>query len=161
MHLQRVRRLSRWSGVDQHLVLTGYVPTNDIAAWFRTSTAVVLPYRRTEQSGVAALANAFAVPVLASTVGGLRDLYGTSQWTFPPRDPNALAQVLAGFLSRGDGSPSTLVAPESGNDLAAVLAATVDVYHTALSIQKSLPSSFVDKQRLAPDWCSVFFPGQY
>ncbi len=98
MHLRHTRRLSRRIGVAQYILFTGYVPTNDIAGWFRASSAVVLPYRRTEQSGVAALANAFEVPVLASAVGGLRDLYNTSKWTFPPCDPNALAQVLAQFL---------------------------------------------------------------
>ena len=106
MHLRHTRRLSRRIGVAQYILFTGYVPTNDIAGWFRTSSAVVLPYRRTEQSGVAALANAFEVPALTSAVGGLRDLYNTSKWTFPPRDPNSLAQVLADFLSCTNDSPS-------------------------------------------------------
>ena len=134
IHLRHTRQLSRRTGVAQYILFTGYVPTNDIAGWFRTSSAVVLPYRRTEQSGVAALANAFEVPVLASAVGGLRDLYNTSKWMFPPRDPNALAQVLADFLSRTDDSPSDFIAAQPVNDLAAVATATIDVYHATVGI---------------------------
>lgn len=130
MHLRHARRLARRIGVAQYILFTGYVPSNDVAGWFRTSSAIVLPYRRTEQSGVAALANAFDVPALASAVGGLRDLYETSEWTYPPRDPNALAQVLANFLSRTDDSPSNFAAAQPVNDLATVVAATIDVYHS-------------------------------
>jgi glycosyltransferase involved in cell wall biosynthesis len=128
MHLRYTRRLSRRIGVSKYILFTGYVPTDDMAGWFRTSSAVVLPYRRTEQSGVAALANAFNVPVLASAVGGLRDLYETSKWTYPPRDPNALAKILANFLSRTDNSPSDFIAAQPHNDLSSVGASTIDVY---------------------------------
>lgn len=134
MHLRYTRRLSRRIGVAQYILFTGYVPTNDIAGWFRTSSAVILPYRRTEQSGVAALANAFEIPVLASAVGGLRDLYSTSKWTFPPHDPNALAQVLVNFLSRADDSPSDFIAAQPVNDLAVVATATIEVYHATAGI---------------------------
>ena len=72
-------------GVEQHLVLTGYVPDEDVAAWFQEAEAAVLPYRRIEQSGVGGPSYAFGVPVLASTAGGLGELYAGSRWTFPPR----------------------------------------------------------------------------
>ena len=78
IHLQRTLGTARRGGVDKNICLTGYVPETEIAGWFRAAMAAVLPYRRTEQSGVAALANAFGLPVLASTVGGLRELYGNS-----------------------------------------------------------------------------------
>jgi glycosyltransferase involved in cell wall biosynthesis len=134
MHLRYTRRLSRRIGVSQHILFTGYVPADDMAGWFRTSSAVVLPYRRTEQSGVAALANAFNVPVLASAVGGLRDLYEASKWTYPPCDPNALAKVLSNFLSRTDDSPSNFIAAQPHNDLSSVGASTIDIYR-ALSAE--------------------------
>lgn len=140
IHLMRVRQLSRWSGIDQHLLFTGYVPATEVAGWFRAAAATILPYRRTEQSGVAALANAFAVPVLASTVGGLHDLYHDSEWTFPPRDPSTIAQTIAGFLSRADDSRSAASLPQPANDIATVLAATVDVYRTTLGIREEASS---------------------
>lgn len=140
LHLCQVRRLSKRSGIDRHFVYTGYVPTAEIAGWFHTAAAVVLPYRHTEQSGVAALANAFTVPVLASSVGGLRDLYSASKWTFPPRDPNALAQVLANFLTHSAKPTSPSVTFWPVNDLTAVAAATIETYRNALRSRERLPS---------------------
>jgi glycosyltransferase involved in cell wall biosynthesis len=134
IHLRRVRRLAHRGGVDRHLLFTGYVPTAEVAGWFLAATAVVLPYRRTEQSGVAALANAFGVPVLASAVGGLRDLYDNSGWTFPPRDPHAIAQVLAAFLAGPENSPAVLSAPHPIPGLAVVVAATTDVYQDMIAV---------------------------
>ncbi len=84
---------------DYIVILTGYVPEDDVAGWFNASIGVVLPYQRTEQSGVASLANAFGVPVLASKVGGLAEQYATSPWLFPPRNPQELASVLASFIA--------------------------------------------------------------
>lgn len=99
LHLARVTRMARRGGLAGTIVHTGYVPEADVAGWFQAAAAVVLPYRRTEQSGVAGLANAFGVPVLASTAGGLGEQYAASRWTFPPRSPRELAAVLASFLA--------------------------------------------------------------
>ena len=130
IHLRRTLSLARRSGVDRNIVLAGYVPETEIAGWFRAATAVVLPYRRTEQSGVAALANAFERPVLASMVGGLTELYGKSPWTFPPADPEKLARVLADFLALPASEQVPTGEQSSSTDLNVVLAATVDVYHS-------------------------------
>jgi glycosyltransferase involved in cell wall biosynthesis len=127
IHLARVRRKAHRDGLDQYLVLTGYVPDEDVAAWFQTAEAAVLPYRRIEQSGVAALASAFGIPVLASTAGGLGEYYAGSRWTFPPRRPDCLASVLADFLTAAPeerGNSREQMAP----DLNFVAAATIDLY---------------------------------
>jgi glycosyltransferase involved in cell wall biosynthesis len=131
VHLWRVVRRSRREGTWRQLALTGYVPDGDIAGWFRAADAVVLPYRRTEQSGVAGLADAFGVPVLASTAGGLGEYFAGSPWIFPPGNPECLAKVLADFLSappeqRRHEAPCPRFA-----DLAEVIKATLDVYRAA------------------------------
>lgn len=130
VHLERVIRRARRAGIWQQLVMTGYVPDGDISGWFQAADAIVLPYRRTEQSGVAGLADALGVPVLASTVGGLGEHFAGSRWTFPPRSPESLAKVLADFLSA---SPEQLrreaLRPRSA-DLAEVVKATLDVYRS-------------------------------
>jgi glycosyltransferase involved in cell wall biosynthesis len=130
IHLRRTLRMARRGSVDRNIVLAGYVPETEIAGWFRAAAAVVLPYRRTEQSGVAALANAFGRPVLASQVGGLRELYGQSPWTFPPANPEKLARVLADFLARPASERVPAGAQSPSADLDAVLAATVEVYQS-------------------------------
>ena len=97
LHLRRVTRVMRRSRLQRQVVFTGYVPDGEVAAWFQAAAAVVLPYRRTDQSGVAGLAHAFGVPVLASTAGGLHEQLADNRWTFPPRNPESLSRVLAGF----------------------------------------------------------------
>ena len=128
LYFRWVLHQAQRGAVRQHLVLTGYVPEGDIAAWFRLAEAVALPYRRTEQSGVAALAHAFSVPVLASTAGGLGEQFADSRWTYPPRDPIGLARVLADFLSSAPGERLTASRQHQSSDIAAIAASTVDVY---------------------------------
>jgi glycosyltransferase involved in cell wall biosynthesis len=128
-HLWRVIRRARHEGTKQQLVMTGYVPDGDIAGWFLAADAVVLPYRRTEQSGVAGLADAFGVPVLASTAGGLGEYFAGSPWIFPPGNPESLAKVLADFLGVPPEQRRYEVPHLRSADLAEVVTATLNVYH--------------------------------
>ena len=111
-HLRQVLRQARRGGVQSRLTLTGYVPDGDIAGWFGAAEAVLLPYRRIEQSGVAALASALGVPVLASTAGGLSELFAGSPWTFPP-----------GTRPRWPGCSRAFSAPRRGGERPRPLAA--------------------------------------
>ena len=136
--LARVLRRARRLALSRQLVLTGYVPDRDVAAWFQAADAVVLPYRHAEQSGVAGLAGAFGTPVLASTAGGLGEQFGGSPWSFPPRSPEHMARVLAGFLAgpawpqaAGQRPASQRPASQHGQpatDLATIAAATFGLY---------------------------------
>lgn len=125
IHLARVLRMARRAGLTDTIVRTGYVPEADIAGWFQAATAVVLPYKRTEQSGVASLANAFGTPVLASTAGGLGELYAASRWTYPPCSSAKLAEVLSAFLNTSDRTGERL--PPA--DMDSTVAATLKLYH--------------------------------
>ena len=80
---------------------------------------------------MADLANAFGVPVLASMAGGLGEQFADSRWTFPPRSPEHLAQVLADFLSAPPHQRVTVSRPRQACDMATIAAATLDVYLTA------------------------------
>jgi glycosyltransferase involved in cell wall biosynthesis len=126
LHLARVLRMARRGGLMDTIVQTGYVPEADVAGWFQAASAVVLPYRRTEQSGVASLANAFGTPVLASTAGGLGEQYGASRWTFPPRSPQQLAEVLSDFLEVS--STERTGERMAVADMDSIVAATLGVY---------------------------------
>lgn len=146
LHLAQVLRMARRAKLHHTIVLTGYVPEADVAAWFQAAAAVVLPYRRTEQSGVAALANAFGVPVLASTAGGLGELYADSHWTFPPRDPRELASVLARFLTTPPSERTVIAAERSAADVSSVIKATLDLYRAT-----ARPKAVRAKARSLPD----------
>ena len=131
LHLRMVLRQARRLGVRDQLVLTGYVPDSEVAGWFRAADAVVLPYRRIEESGVAGIAVALGAPVLASRVGGLAEQFGDSPWTFPARDPDALARVLASFIAASPGQRDTARQDRQTADMAAVVEATLDAYARA------------------------------
>jgi glycosyltransferase involved in cell wall biosynthesis len=132
LHLRRVLHMAARAKLRDNIVLTGYVPDADVAAWFEAAAAVVLPYRRTEQSGVAALANVFGVPVLASTAGGLGEQYEGSPWVFAPRCPEELANALANFIRATPGERVATFGIRPAADLGSVVKATQDLYHAAI-----------------------------
>jgi glycosyltransferase involved in cell wall biosynthesis len=139
MHLARVLRRSRRVGLDDIIVLTGYVPDDDVAGWFKAAAGVVLPYRRTEQSAVASLANAFGVPVLASKVGGLAEQYASSPWLFSPRNPQELASVLARFLATPPHQRTLPAGRRAVAEMEAVLDTTLSIYRVAVQLMVSHP----------------------
>jgi glycosyltransferase involved in cell wall biosynthesis len=132
LHLVRVKSLIRRRGLQRSVLMTGYVPAGDVAGWFDLAEAAVLPYRRTEQSGVASLAQSFGIPVLASDVGGLAEQFKGTRWIFPPGAPMQLADTIVRFLAT---PPSELAAASFSagrdNELASVVARTLDLYQTA------------------------------
>jgi glycosyltransferase involved in cell wall biosynthesis len=97
-HLRAVRRAIDRNGLRERVRFTGYVPAGDVAPWFATAEAAVLPYRRIDQSGVANLADAAGTPVLASRIGGLGEGAADGRYAYPPRAPQRLAAALDAFL---------------------------------------------------------------
>lgn len=137
LHLARILRIAHASMLDHCIILTGYVPEDDVAAWFQAASAIVLPYRRTEQSGVAALANAFGIPVLASTVGGLGEQYADSRWSFPPRDPVKLASVISRFFTEAPSKRGDSTSARSAADIYSVANTTLSLYHAVATAHTS------------------------
>jgi len=95
--LPQVKRL-RDSGVAVEL-LDEFIPDEQVGPLFARHSAIVLPYTQefTAQSGIVFVALAYELPVVASEVGGLRDLFdqfriGTS---FTEPSPRALAAAVS------------------------------------------------------------------
>jgi glycosyltransferase involved in cell wall biosynthesis len=128
IYFTRVLHRSERGGLDDITVLTGYAPEGDIVGWFCAAVGMVLPYRRTEQSGVASLVNAFGIPVLASKVCGFAEQYASSRWLFSPRNPQELASVLADFLSMPAQQRVISAGSRGEADLTTVLDATAGIY---------------------------------
>jgi glycosyltransferase involved in cell wall biosynthesis len=129
LHLARVLHLAHRRLPKDSVTVTGYVPDSDVAAWFQTASTVILPYRRTEQSGVASIACALKVPVLTSSAGGLGEQIANPRWTVPPGDPEKLALVLSRFLKSPPHERASAVPSSHDADLGHVIAATLDKYH--------------------------------
>ena len=133
LHLWRVLQMARWARLRHLIVVTGYVPDADVAGWFGAAAGIVLPYKRTEQSGVAALANAGGAPVLASTAGGLGEQYEGSEWLFPPQSPEEFAKVLTRFLCSPASQRAGATAESTRADVHSALETTLSLYHSAIS----------------------------
>jgi len=140
LHLCRVLQMARRARLRQLIVVTGYVPDADVAGWFEAAAGIVLPYKRTEQSGVAALANTAGVPVLASTAGGLGEQYEGSDWLFPPRSPEEFAKVLARFISSPDSERAGAPAGPARAGLRIVLEPTLSLYQSTIS-DRAVPTA--------------------
>jgi len=133
LHFSQVLLQARRNSIMDHLVRTGYVPTGEVAAWFGLADGVVLPYRRVEQSGVASIAHALNVPVLASTAGGLAEQCADSPWTFPPRAPDKIAEIIGYFLTATSAERGKSCSRQRTDDIASVAARTVEFYHKVMT----------------------------
>ncbi|MGW0498716.1 glycosyltransferase [Streptomyces sp. NPDC003007] len=99
--VRRLRGIARDAGVADRVRFTGALPSEDVPALLRSADVVVCPADY-EPFGIVPLeAMACGVPVVASAVGGQLDTVadpGTGRLV-PPRDPAALARVVAGLLA--------------------------------------------------------------
>jgi D-inositol-3-phosphate glycosyltransferase len=93
-----IDRLALGDRVVKHL---GYIPENKVAHYFGAADVVALPYAEGDFSGVLMSAYTFGRPVVATNVGGLRELvetHGTGH-IVPPLDVGAFARAIASVLS--------------------------------------------------------------
>jgi glycosyltransferase involved in cell wall biosynthesis len=80
-----------------------YVTDEETAEYFARADAIVLPYRSATGTGVIAAAYHYRKPVIASYVGGLRDVVtdGKTGLLVPPGDPIALQAAIRRFAGAG------------------------------------------------------------
>ncbi len=91
--------------LNDRVVIRGeYLPTNEVAGYVEMCQAVVLPYRTASQSGVLHLAYGLSRPVVATSVGGLKDdvVDGETGLLVPPGDISALATAIDKIMGDAD-----------------------------------------------------------
>jgi glycosyltransferase involved in cell wall biosynthesis len=78
-----------------------YVPNEEVPEIFRKADVLVLPYLSASSSGVAQIAFSNALPVIASTAGGLSEavLDGINGLSFPSGDSDALAEQIVHYFA--------------------------------------------------------------
>jgi len=81
-----------------------FISEDQIEKYFSECDVCVLPYRSATQSGVAELAFAYEVPVIATRVGGIEEqvIDGVNGLLTETENPQALADKIVDFFTRQD-----------------------------------------------------------
>lgn len=85
---------------DKISLVAEYIPDEEVSLYFSAADALVLPYIRASQSGVAHIAMSLGKAVVVSEVGGLKEALAAYKGTFffPARDVNALKEGILNAL---------------------------------------------------------------
>ncbi len=124
-------------------ILNGFIPFEAVAGLFQRSTATVLPYVESSQSGVAAIAYATGTPVIASNIGGLGEMirHEKDGLLVPPRDVKALAEAIIRLLSDRDLQQQMRMAAlarcQEDLNWSNIAAQTVEVYRKAIHMKSA------------------------
>lgn len=89
---------------DQCITHIHYIPDDKVADYYAAADLVVLPYRRTYQSGVVLMAMSYGKPVLVSNIAGMVEVVrdNESGFVFTSGDVVSLAQTICRIFSDSD-----------------------------------------------------------
>jgi colanic acid/amylovoran biosynthesis glycosyltransferase len=91
----RLAALVKALGLSAEVELVGPLPTPDVINWMHASHVFLLPSLAEATPTVLLEAQATGLPILATDVGGVRDIVAAQAgFLVPPADPNALADRL-------------------------------------------------------------------
>lgn len=76
-------------------IISGWIPDEDVQLFFKASDFVALPYTEITTSGVIPLSYSFKRPVIASAIGGVKDVVNEKTGILvPPKDSDALREGI-------------------------------------------------------------------
>lgn len=80
-----------------------YIGDDQVKIYFSASDVCVLPYRSATQSGITAIANHFCLPVIATDVGGLKEVItsGTDGLIVEHADPHLIGNAIKRYFQDG------------------------------------------------------------
>lgn len=83
------------------VIVSGYIPNEEVGMYFAAADLVVLPYESATQSGIVQIAYGFKKPCIVTNVGGLPEvvLDGKTGYIVPPKDPVAIAEKTIEFFT--------------------------------------------------------------
>ncbi len=106
-----IRAASTSFASDRIRFMNRYVSDHEVPQYFSAADALILPYIRASQSGVAHIGVAYGLPIIASQVGGIAEsLSGYEGTTFvPPSDEQRLSRAMEQIFQAG---PTRYPVPE-------------------------------------------------
>ena len=83
------------------MIVSGYIPNEEVGMYFAATDLVVLPYESATQSGIVQIAYGFKKPCVVTDVGGLPEvvLDGKTGYVIPAKDPDAIAEKTIEFFN--------------------------------------------------------------
>jgi glycosyltransferase involved in cell wall biosynthesis len=72
----------------------GYIKDKDVFPLLSSSTVIVMPYKKVEQSGVLNLALNLNIPIVATNIGGLKEILEETKLTVEPDNPGLIEEKL-------------------------------------------------------------------
>jgi glycosyltransferase involved in cell wall biosynthesis len=93
-------------GIEDNFRLTGFIPDQDLPLYYNTADFFILPSKSGEGLPLVALeAMACGVPVIATNVGGIREIMTKGHGRLvPPNSPDSLAEAVVEFSSNDTAS---------------------------------------------------------
>jgi len=93
-------RISELDAGNNIIVISDFIPDEDVKYFFSASDAVLLPYSSASQSGIVQIAYHFEKPVIASSIAGIAEVI-TNEKTgllVPPDNSDALAKAIEKYF---------------------------------------------------------------
>jgi glycosyltransferase involved in cell wall biosynthesis len=100
---QELGQIIQKSPFKSHISLIDrYIGDSEIPLYFSAADALVMPYIRASQSGVAHIGMEFGIPIIATRVGGLEESLGKYEGTYfiYPMDSAGLTEAIKDTLSK-------------------------------------------------------------
>lgn len=90
---------------DRVHIFNRYIPDKEVKFFFSASDVCVLPYKSATQSGITAIANHFALPVIATDVGGLKESisHDVDGLLVSNADPHLIGNAIKKYFREGKG----------------------------------------------------------
>jgi glycosyltransferase involved in cell wall biosynthesis len=99
--IEKYDRIIRECGIQRRVSIENrYIKNEEVSGLFADADVLVMPYLSATQSGVAQMAIANRLPIIASDVGGLREvvIHNVNGLLVPPGDPSALADAIVNYF---------------------------------------------------------------
>jgi len=88
---------------DNVRLIDNFIPNEEVETYFKASDVAVLPYTNGTGSGIAQIALAFKLPIIATDIGSLSEIIenGKTGYLVKPRDPEELAEKITEYFVTG------------------------------------------------------------